>query len=604
MRNIKGNEIRKEAGRNRIILFGIILGLFFMSGVFVSAQSSSALFSSPAKYYGTGYYTGGFNKVQDYQPAFDTLYSAGERQQYWPILGKTDTCEARQDFILNIPPGGCMPGVVRSDLLEEQNVPVFCQVDALKLNPLIDIAAIKSVSFASGNGSRFPKEVTDVGFHPSRKALRLYNRLLSSPLINNIGYVVVLLKQNPNEKSMPEEIKLNLAARLQYDAQNAFGAGRYQYFLPVLDEKEWRDRYKEFGIMQGKAYLRTNYIEPDRASISIYRDADEKVNSVVLQKKQLSNLIYLPGFYCSVGVRLALDSIELPVDRVKLQVDDDVLWLSQGQKFLDDKCVVDKIESVGVGEATIRCPRETIKLRLGVSRKVNLEKDGKAETHLVGERIEGEESVNGNGDIKEDDIYLLYSGVMPERFMPGKSRSERTFVLMGRGVSEGYIFTEGNEKRIKSATIDELGKMSGEELGNLYRNIPIVEGAKTGIKGGEIKGRIKAETIYFLFPEENKEAPKSAFEFKLKGVGGVVDKELKLLEGEDKEEVKKSFKLLMAEAEKAAKEIAEGYREEANEAGEYYGEQILYQAAGLAGELGMKAKQIELLEKLIAQYPS
>ena len=74
-----------------------------------------------------------------------------------------DSCKAGQDFVVQISLFGCTPTVVRSDLLEEQNVPVFCQLSATKINPLIDVEAIESISF-KGN---YPNEVSGVGFHPA-----------------------------------------------------------------------------------------------------------------------------------------------------------------------------------------------------------------------------------------------------------------------------------------------------------------------------------------------------------------------------------------------------------------------------------------------------
>src|SRR3989344_1148815 len=78
----------------------------------------------------------------NYQPqaSFQSVYGPDDRlNTYWPILGNKDQCLARQDVMLQVSPGGCQPTVVRSDLLAEQNVPVFCQIDALQINPLIDI---------------------------------------------------------------------------------------------------------------------------------------------------------------------------------------------------------------------------------------------------------------------------------------------------------------------------------------------------------------------------------------------------------------------------------------------------------------------------------
>ena len=130
----KNIEIRvNKAGM--LVVVGIFLAVIFFvlinSGI-VSAQ----------------YFRGAFN-TQYSAPGFQQYYNkiGVDYREFWPILDNPDLCEATQDFILMIKPGSCSPAVVRSDLLEEQNVPVFCQVDAIKLNPLIDVSEIGSVQF-------------------------------------------------------------------------------------------------------------------------------------------------------------------------------------------------------------------------------------------------------------------------------------------------------------------------------------------------------------------------------------------------------------------------------------------------------------------------
>ena len=87
----------------------------------------------------------------------------------FPPLFDREMCEAGQDFILQVSPLGCIPSVVRSDLLEEQNVPVFCPIVATQLNPLIDVEAINAMTF-SFSGER-PPEVSGIGYYPARAAL-------------------------------------------------------------------------------------------------------------------------------------------------------------------------------------------------------------------------------------------------------------------------------------------------------------------------------------------------------------------------------------------------------------------------------------------------
>ena len=110
-------------------------------------------------------------------PLYENYYSASNIKTYWPILDEEVQCRARKDILLNVRPGGCQPSVVRSDLLAEQNVPVFCKIDALEVNPLIDIKKIRNIRFKG----EYPKEVLNAGFHPLRAALRSRDKLLGSP---------------------------------------------------------------------------------------------------------------------------------------------------------------------------------------------------------------------------------------------------------------------------------------------------------------------------------------------------------------------------------------------------------------------------------------
>ena len=190
---------------NKKILFGIIGFIFVFSLISTTSGQTASFYGSPG--------TANF-----YRSDFQNYYS-DRLETYWPILVDKESCVARQDIILQVAPAGCQPSVVRSDLLAEQNVPVFCQVDALKLNPLINVESIDNIRFSG----KYPKEVAGSGFHPARAALRTYDKLLGSPLINNIGYVVVVLKRSPNEAELPDFVSVNLTAKIHYDAENALG---------------------------------------------------------------------------------------------------------------------------------------------------------------------------------------------------------------------------------------------------------------------------------------------------------------------------------------------------------------------------------------------
>src|SRR3989344_811034 len=109
------------------IFIGVLL--FFLMLNFAEAQSVSF----------SGARDGSSRYVRYQQPDFRNYYSGSYIRDYWPILAEEqkETCEGRQDMLIQVAPAGCQPSVVRSDLLAEQNVPVFCQIDALRMNPLI-----------------------------------------------------------------------------------------------------------------------------------------------------------------------------------------------------------------------------------------------------------------------------------------------------------------------------------------------------------------------------------------------------------------------------------------------------------------------------------
>ena len=62
---------------------------------------------------------------------------------------------------------GCTPSIVPSALLEERDVPVFCQIQAYKVNPLINVEMIENLVITG----EYPSEVKSVGFFPSRAAV-------------------------------------------------------------------------------------------------------------------------------------------------------------------------------------------------------------------------------------------------------------------------------------------------------------------------------------------------------------------------------------------------------------------------------------------------
>ncbi len=419
---------QKERSRARAFCILILAAaiLLFSSGVsaepysFVGSDSSASIVNT--QYYNPGTYN------------FRTYYTSEQIGLYWPVLSNKDECRASTDFMVQIAPGGCTPAVVRSDLLEEQNVPVFCRLQSVKLNPSIDVTKIRNIIPSLVQETVQPENsIVGLGYHPARAALRTREKLTASPVINDIGYVVVVLKQQPVEKNMPEWIEANLTARIVYDAAKAFGIGKAEMFLPAIADEEWNRDYVDYGFWRGKGYLRAEWIEPNKASVSLYTGKDTRYSNIVLEKGKKSEVLYLPGNdYCRRGFEITLQDITHPSLRAVLEVDDDRLELYKGATFIDGQCRVTDIKysGEGTGEAWISCPRERFKLALGI-KQVRISVDGEEKGYSAGDRVA---DANGNN------LYAEYVGKLPKAVKVSgvtPEESERLFAVLVDSAKSG-----------------------------------------------------------------------------------------------------------------------------------------------------------------------
>ncbi len=344
----------------------IIFGMFFLSGIFLFGIISAGSYSSSNPNYG--------------------LYKKYDTGSSGSLEWSDEVCQAGQDFVLQIAPFGCEPPVVRSDLLEEQNVPVFCAIAATQINPLIKVEAIESMSFSG----QYPKEISGIGFYPARAALGVSGNT-NYPILENIGYVVIVLKKQENESAMPNFVEGNLTAKIRYDVKNAFGVGDALFYLPELSENEFEENKNSYSFWNGKFFLRAERIEENYAVVSIY-DGIRKISSVTLEKGKTSNKISVPGFNCLAKLQLKLENLDNPGTIVQLKINGEVLEVVKGQKFLDNNCQVLNVESQGiVQKVQLSCYEDGGRnsFWLNIVPKLNISVNGNFGEYSVGDNVDG-----------------------------------------------------------------------------------------------------------------------------------------------------------------------------------------------------------------------
>lgn len=490
------------------------------------------------------------NYFQIQEPNVLSYYSREgiDYRSFWPNLENKELCEARQDFIINIRPGSCTPAVVRSDLLAEQDVPVFCKLDAIKINPFIKVMDIKSVRISG----EYPKEISGIGFYPSRAAVRMYSTKIDNPLITDIGYVVVKLRKTP-EREMKDYVQANLTAIIRYDVEKAFGVGDSVFYLPLLDENEWKNNYIYYGFWDGKAYLRLNDINDENAEIYVYTDKEHIWRKINLKKGQTSSMIYLPGSYCMAGVQLKLDEILSPTKRALLEIDGVREWVSEGEYFLDKKCRINNI-IIKVGEKIVNvvCGGNKYVLSFGLPNKINLEINKEIKEVSLGENV-------GNN------TYFVYNGLWE-----GKNREE--FIVLSK-VTKSDLIENG---KIKKEALDEINS----KIISIKDNKNFSDYVNKVISLISSNLRINREDVYVL--EKEKEEKINNFEYKF-------IESLVLVDEKQSQEIE---------------EIFEKAKETTNKIVNYYGvsdisKESLKILARLSESLGKIKTEYETIEKLL-----
>jgi len=402
------------------------IGIFFILCILISSSFVLA-------------YTQSYYSSQNNNAIGIGIFSSGQS-----LKVDDSMCQQGDDFLIQIGPLACTPSPVRSDLLAEENVNVFCQMTATQINPFVDVKRIDTINFQR----EYPKEVVGIGYLPAQSALGYTPTTLEgSLLLQNLGYVVITLRIQPNESALTNckkdafgtdicWVEGNLTANLQYDIQNVFGVGKSVFYLPVMDDSEWEKNYIASSFWEGRGYLRASSVGENDAVLSVYSDNSvassllsptgrkytlaRYSSNIALKTGETSDKIFLPGLSpCLASLQLRLEGVVNPDTRARIKVNEDYDEVADGETFLDGKCTASNLERKGVTSSVkITCSGadnaiERKPFYLSISPRVNLSIGGIKKDYGVGDLLY-KLSDTQNNVYKERYVYLGYVGTVGE----------------------------------------------------------------------------------------------------------------------------------------------------------------------------------------------
>jgi hypothetical protein len=551
----------------------VIVLLLFFGMFFVSAQRVV--------------FTNSVNNVQYSNPSIQSIYGSGGSPFWTGTTGAFDDkmCDAGTDFVLMIPPMGCQPMVVRSDLLAQQNVQVMCQLSSLRVNPLIRVSSIRSIGFTG----QMPEEVAGVSFYPARAGIRSYNTLMGDPLYNNVGHVVITLKKNPNEATMPKFVEGNLTARISYDSESAYGVGNAVLYLEsedsTISESSFKDRS---SFWNGLGSIRLLAADSQRARFGIYSQDERLIQEVVLKEGETSGRIYLPGFYCQASFRLKLSDFTVPEESALLNIDGESIWVRQGSKILNGRCTVNRLElfSGDTGRVTLGCQGAgTIELSLVGGHSANISLNNDLKNYDITDFV-----LRGNVSRgSELNWHLGFAGQVGRQTGEG-SNLEDLIVLVGSNTEikpETYTRISQEVKRLQD---NELKKGHSEN---------VVSAIKSGLN---VPGFIRGTSLIVLTKNDpqkfNRDSAKITLDF-----NGLIGRTL--IDGQEVAGASTNLadiREYLDEADKAVKLLLNEYPQVRGDLNRF-GEIALLEQINLVDQLKDSVRTVNLMETFLEKYP-
>lgn len=202
------------------------------------------------------------------------------------------------------------PKIVKSSLIENGPILVYALLKGTPSNPAITINKIRDVRVISVNITTIPETkqavIGAIRYIPSR------NRVIN---YDNLGYLVIPLKQIPKETDVPNNIIIHATLRIFFDVSEGLFASEFEDVLSEQSHEEWlkeKDQHKFFT-----GYTRASEIKTSDASFVIYDPNTVEITTVKnLKEGQTSNVINSRRFGLGVLSRDVFDKFRVRLDSV------------------------------------------------------------------------------------------------------------------------------------------------------------------------------------------------------------------------------------------------------------------------------------------------
>ncbi|HLC72991.1 MAG TPA: hypothetical protein VJH37_05410, partial [Candidatus Nanoarchaeia archaeon] len=170
------------------------------------------------------------------------------------------------------------PRIIRSSLLEDSGIFVHALISGTPTNPTITVPRIRDIVIRSQKITTIPQGLpVSVGrithVDPPNNALSY----------DNLGTLVIPIRQIPQEGKVPDEIIVDVDARIFFDVSEGLFFGPVQDILTEQSLEEWKLTREDHSFYAG--YIHATEIKEDQASFMIY---DNQLNELTTTPVKLT----------------------------------------------------------------------------------------------------------------------------------------------------------------------------------------------------------------------------------------------------------------------------------------------------------------------------
>jgi len=269
-----------------------------------------------------------------------------------------------EDIILNV--DEYQPTPIRTGLLEDQNIFVYALLTGQPTNPTITIPRIRNVVIKSVKVTTIPE---DKAQNVKIGAIRHINPPQSLLSYDNMGHLVIPIHRIPREEDVPEEIIIDLDARVSFDVSQGLGFGPVSDMLYEQDYDDWLLNREDHTYRN--IYIHSSQITAKEATFNVY---DSNLNAISenikLRPGQSSQTLstsnmYLPGPNLFDKFKIQLKKIRGRSNKATFLVESGgsttVSKVSEGEPiYIGSRWIVEKIIPTGnIVEVRLRSPKGT-----------------------------------------------------------------------------------------------------------------------------------------------------------------------------------------------------------------------------------------------------